>query len=107
MYGDSGHVLDAVTMDGTCLACGLHVIADEDEPCRNLSGAFRIVDPTRPGHQEVQVFVGRFEGSRGNAGKLTVRVEELPWFLNRLRRAGFDHLPDLYPDGHPRGVGSW
>lgn len=93
------HEPDLVTLGNLCRRCGL----DSDTPglCKELSGAFRIVDPTRPGHQEVQVFVGTNEGARGNTGALTLRVEELAWFLSRMRRAGFSELAPVYPVGRP------
>lgn len=99
------HEPDTLTLGGLCRRCG----QDFDSPnlCRELSGAVRIVDPTRPGHQEVQVFVGHNEGSRGNTGSLTLRVEELSWFLSRMKRAGFSELAPLYAEGREKAGPRW
>lgn len=62
------------------------VPGDLDETCPGpvVNIALRVVDPHRPGHVEVDVFVGRKHTGRGRAGRIMLRRDEWEELRDRL-----------------------
>ena len=61
-------------------------------------GLRELVNESNPAHVKVQVFVGRQEGSRGNAGKLTLRRDEWEELKGIIER---EHEDEFGSDGVP------
>lgn len=59
-----------------------------DEYCRGpiVNIAFRCLDPDRPGHVEIDVFVGRKHTARGRAGRIMLRRDEWDELVDRISR---------------------
>jgi hypothetical protein len=63
-----------------------HGHGDAHDDCRGpiVNIAFRCLDPDRPGHVEVDVFVGRRHQGRGRAGRIMLRSDEWTELQERI-----------------------